>query len=93
MRTNIDIDDQLMKQAMRACGATTKKAAVEQGLQMLVRLKAQEGIRALRGKVRWEGNLGEMRQSRFMNWQEDAEKAGLRERTISELISKQKKVS
>jgi Arc/MetJ family transcription regulator len=93
MRTNIEIDDRLMRQAMKAAGATTKKGAVEQGLQLLVRLKAQEGIRELRGKVKWEGNLDEMRQGRFMNWQEDAEKAGSREQTISELISKRGKAS
>ena len=93
MRTNIEIDDELMKQAMKASNAATKKGVVEDGLRLAVRLKAQEGIRALRGKVKWEGNLDEMRQGRFLNWQEDAEKAGLRVRTISELRSKKKKVS
>jgi Arc/MetJ family transcription regulator len=55
MRTNIDIDDKLMKQAMRATGATTKKAAVEASMQLAIRLKAQEGIKKLRGKVVWRG--------------------------------------
>jgi Arc/MetJ family transcription regulator len=93
MRTNIEIDDELMRQAMKASGATTKKGVVESGLRLAVRLKAQEGIRALRGKVKWEGNLDEMRQGRFLNWQEDAEKAGSRVRTISELISKRENVA
>jgi Arc/MetJ family transcription regulator len=55
MRTNIDIDDKLMKQAMKATGTTTKKAAVEASLRLSVQLKAQEGIRKLRGKVAWRG--------------------------------------
>ena len=42
MRTNIEIDDKLMKQAMKSSGAQTKKAAVEQALQLLVRVKKQE---------------------------------------------------
>jgi Arc/MetJ family transcription regulator len=65
MRTNIEIDDKLMKEAMRCASTKTKKETVEAGLRMLVRLKRQEGIRRLRGKVKWEGNLDEMRQGRF----------------------------
>jgi len=56
MRTNIDIDDKLMKQAMKATGAATKKAAVEASMRLAVRLKQQEGIRNLRGKVVWRGH-------------------------------------
>jgi Arc/MetJ family transcription regulator len=74
MRTNIDIDDDLMAKAMSATGATTKKAAVERGLQLLVRLKAQEGIKKLRGKVHWEGDLAAMREGRFLNWEDEFEK-------------------
>ncbi|HUK49236.1 MAG TPA: type II toxin-antitoxin system VapB family antitoxin [Terriglobales bacterium] len=62
MRTNIDIDDRLMNQAMRRSGARTKKAAVEAGLRLLAQTHAQGGIRRLRGKVQWEGDL---RQSRL----------------------------
>ena len=65
MRTNIEIDDRLMRQAMRSSGARTKKAAVEAGLKLLVEIRAQGGIRKLRGKVEWEGNLEESRQGRF----------------------------
>ena len=57
MRTNIEIDDKLMKQAMKASGVATKKAAVEAGLALLVSIRAQEGIRELFGKVQWEGDL------------------------------------
>jgi len=56
MRTNIDIDDELMARAMAATESPTKKAVVEQGLQLLVQLKAQEGLNALRGKVVWRGH-------------------------------------
>ena len=57
MRTNIEIDDDLMSEAMKSSGALTKKAAVEEALRLLVRMRAQEGIRKLFGKVRWEGDL------------------------------------
>jgi Arc/MetJ family transcription regulator len=65
MRTNIEIDDRLMKQAMKSSGARTKKAAVESGLRLLVKLRAQTGIRKLRGKIQWEGDLEESRQGRI----------------------------
>jgi Arc/MetJ family transcription regulator len=64
MRTNIVIDDELMKEAMKATGLPTKKAVVEAGLQMLIQVKAQTGVRRLRGKVNWSGNLDEMRSGR-----------------------------
>ena len=56
MRTNIEIDDNLMRQAMRSSGARTKRAVVEEGLRLLVRTKAQARIRRLRGKVTWRGD-------------------------------------
>ncbi|MDE0459604.1 MAG: type II toxin-antitoxin system VapB family antitoxin [Chromatiales bacterium] len=61
MRTNIVIDDELLEDAMRATGAKTKREAVELGLAALVRLKEQEEVRGLRGKLRWTGDLDEMR--------------------------------
>lgn len=61
MRTNIDIDDTLMNEAMEASVAATKKAAVEKGLELLVQVKKQNGLRKLRGKLEWEGDLAEMR--------------------------------
>jgi len=57
VRTNIDIDDRLMRQAMRCSGAPTKKAVVEAGLRLLAETHAQGSIRELRGKLRWEGDL------------------------------------
>jgi len=64
MRTNIDIDDQLMRQAMRYSGARTKKATVEAGLRLLVETHAQRAIARLRGKVQWQGDLNQSRLSR-----------------------------
>jgi len=64
VRTNIDIDDRLMRQAMRSSGAATKKAAVEEALRLLVSTHSQASIRRLRGRVKWKGNLDESRLGR-----------------------------
>ena len=61
MRTNIVIDDRLMARAMRLSGVSTKREAVQQGLELLIRIKSQQKIRSLRGKLHWEGNLDDMR--------------------------------
>ena len=63
MRTNIEIDDKLMKEAMRRAKTRTKRETVEEGLRILIRLNRQEGIRRFKGKVKWEGNLDRMRRS------------------------------
>ncbi len=65
MRTNIVIDDELMQAALEATGLPTKRAVVEAALKLIVRLRAQEQIRDLRGRVSWEGDLEELRLSRF----------------------------
>jgi Arc/MetJ family transcription regulator len=59
VRTTIEIDDRLLHQAMRSCGARTKKAAVEAGLRLLVRIHSQTAIRELRGKVQMAGDANE----------------------------------
>ena len=64
MRTTIDIDDALMRNAMRLSGLTTKKAVVEAALHLLIQTHSQVGIRRLRGKVKWEGNLDDSRRGR-----------------------------
>ncbi len=64
MRTNIVIDDQLIRKAMRATGLHTKRAVVEAGLQLLIQVRTQTGIRRLRGRIKWEGDLNEMRARR-----------------------------
>lgn len=61
MRTNIVIDDKLMKGALKATGLKTKREAVELGLRTLVRLRKQEQIRRFRGKLDWHGDLDAMR--------------------------------
>jgi Arc/MetJ family transcription regulator len=65
MRTNIEIDDQLMRQAMRVTDLRTEKAVVEAALQLLVKTRSQAGLRDLRGKVKWEGDLSQSRLGRI----------------------------
>ena len=64
MRTNIDIDDGLMRQAMRSSGARTKRAVVEEGLRLLIQTRGQASMRRPRGKVKWEGDLERSRLGR-----------------------------
>jgi Arc/MetJ family transcription regulator len=61
MRTNIVIDDTLMRDALAASGLSTKRAVVEAGLRSLVSLHRQAGVRHLRGRVKWTGDLAKMR--------------------------------
>ena len=61
MRTNIVLDDKLMKDALRTTSAKTKREAVEFGLRTLVQLGRQPQARQLRGKIIWEGDLEAMR--------------------------------
>lgn len=57
MRTNIEIDDRLMSEAMAAAGLHTKRETVEAALRLLAQRKRQASIVDLFGKVRWEGDL------------------------------------
>jgi Arc/MetJ family transcription regulator len=66
MRTNIDVDDELMRRALRATGEPTKRAVVHRALRLLVATEAQAGIRRLRGRVRWTGNVAESRRGRVV---------------------------
>ncbi|HEX4855964.1 MAG TPA: type II toxin-antitoxin system VapB family antitoxin [Limnobacter sp.] len=61
MRTNIEIDDELMREALKFTGLKTKKEAVELGLKTLVMLQKQAEIRKYKGKLNWEGNLDDLR--------------------------------
>ena len=61
MRTNIVIDDELMEEALKLSQLKTKKDAVEEGLKLLVQRKKQQNIKDLRGKLRWKGDLEDMR--------------------------------
>jgi Arc/MetJ family transcription regulator len=61
MRTNIVIDDKLMKETLRLTGLKTKREAVDLGLRTVVRLRKQDDIRRFRGKLKWQGDLDAMR--------------------------------
>ena len=61
MRTNIEIDDKLMSDVLKATGLKTKKEVVELGLKTLIRLKKQQKIRDFRGQLKWTGDLEDMR--------------------------------
>ena len=61
MRTNIEIDDKLMKDTLKLTGLKTKREAVELGLKTLLRLRQQEQIKRFRGKLDWQGDLHAMR--------------------------------
>jgi Arc/MetJ family transcription regulator len=65
MRTNVVIDDKLMADALESTGLHTKKAVIEEALRTLVKLKEQEQVRSLRGKLQWEGDLDSLREERF----------------------------
>ena len=64
MRTNIVIDDKLMKDTLRVTGLKTKREAVEQGLRTLLHLRKQEEIRRFRGKLNWQGDLDAIRKDK-----------------------------
>ena len=61
MRTNIEIDDNLMREVLNSTGLKTKKEAVELGLKTLVRLKRQEKIKQFKGKLQWDADLNDAR--------------------------------
>ena len=61
MRTNIDIDDKLMEEVMKISKVKSKKELVNHALEELIRLHKREKMLSLFGKVKWEGNLDEMR--------------------------------
>lgn len=64
MRTSIEIDEQLLRDALKATGVKTKRAVVELGLKTLVVLREQEKARELKGRITWKGDLDTMRTGR-----------------------------
>jgi Arc/MetJ family transcription regulator len=60
-RTNIELDESLVKTGLKSTGLKTRKALVHYALQQLVRRKEQGKILSLKGAVRWEGNVAAMR--------------------------------
>ena len=67
MRTNVVLDDDLIRQAQKLTGIKTKKEVIRQALITLIRLRQQAQVRLLRGKLHWEGNLDEQRQGRSLD--------------------------
>ncbi len=61
MRTNVVLDDDLIRTALKLSGFKTKKKAIEEGLKLLVRLNRQKSVKSFRGKLKWTGNLSKMR--------------------------------
>ena len=61
MRTNIEIDEKLIRETLKATGLKTKRAVVDHALRKLLRVSRQADMRKLRGKFRWEGDLEKMR--------------------------------
>jgi len=64
MRTNIEVDDELIKEAQQLSGLKTKRAVVDAALRMFVRVQHQKDVLNLAGKVKWEGDLDAMREGR-----------------------------
>lgn len=65
MRTNIVLDEDLIARAQQLTGIKTKREVVQEALRALILLREQAEVRSLRGKLKWEGSLDEMRQSRI----------------------------
>jgi len=61
MRINIVLDDEILKSALNIGGFKTKKATIENALKLFIQIKGQKKIKELIGKIKWEGNLEEMR--------------------------------
>ena len=64
MRTNIVLDEDLIERARQLTGIKTKKQVIQEALRVLIRLREQEQVRSLRGKLHWQGDLEETRQDR-----------------------------
>lgn len=61
MPVNIEIDEDLIQRALLVTGLRSKHEVVELALKNIIRQRAQQNIRKLRGKLEWVGNLAEMR--------------------------------
>lgn len=61
MRTNIVIDDKLMKLALDSTGLKTKREVVEEGLKALIKIRSQSKLKSLKGELSWEGDINKMR--------------------------------
>ena len=66
--TNIDLDDNLVAEAMAVTGTRTKKEVIHLGLRELIRLARLSRVREHRGKFHWRGNLQRMREKETHEW-------------------------
>jgi Arc/MetJ family transcription regulator len=64
MRTNVVLDEDLIERAKRLTGIKTKRGVIQEALRTLIQLREQAEVRALRGKLHWEGDLAQLRESR-----------------------------
>jgi Arc/MetJ family transcription regulator len=64
MRTNVVLNEELLKRAKKITGIKTTRQLIHEALETLVRLKEQGNVRALRGHLSWEGDLDTLRQDR-----------------------------
>lgn len=64
MRTNIEIDEKTLNEVMKLCGFKTKKEAVEKSLEFMIKYYKKSGLKDLRGKIEWDGDLNDMRTER-----------------------------
>ena len=65
MRTNVDIDDELIEEVKKEFNLKTKREAIHLALQQILKMKNRRKLLELRGQVKWEGDLNEMRKNRF----------------------------
>jgi Arc/MetJ family transcription regulator len=63
VRTNIVLDDKLIERAQKLTGIKTKREVVHEALRLLILLNEQAQVRAMRGKLPWDGDLEDQRRS------------------------------
>ncbi len=63
MRTNIDIDDDLMEKALKYSNLKTKKEIIHAALDEYVKYQMRLKLLSLQGKVKWTGSLNKMRRN------------------------------
>ncbi len=62
--TNIVLDSKLIEVGLKATGLKTRRELVDFALRELLRHEQQKELLSLKGKLNWEGDLGEMRTGR-----------------------------
>ena len=75
MRTNVVLDDSLLRQAKALTGIKTTRAVIDEALRLLIQLREQAQVRELRGKLHWEGDLAMLRELRSNDYSVAAEES------------------